>query len=36
MDFFILLVIGRYLVFVAESVIVGCCLLDQVMIDPPS
>jgi hypothetical protein len=36
MDSFILLIIGQILVFVAKSVIVGCCLLDQVMIDPPS
>jgi len=36
MDFFVLLVIGQYLIFVDESAIVGCCLLDQVMIDPPS
>jgi len=36
MDFFIFLIIGQYLVFVVESVIVGCCLLDQVTIDPPS
>jgi hypothetical protein len=36
MDSFILLVIGQYLFFVDESAIVGCCLLDQVMIDPPS